>query len=216
MGRLGKKRLHNIRKANKIIFIYCEGGKTEPLYFEGFNKDLENKIRRKQILIVVEGTGRNTQSLVDYAIRKLPNHYDPEVDEKWLVFDEDTVRGGAFDNAIKKARQNKWKVAYSNECFELWYLLHFSYYDAGSGRNIYYEKVVVELNNIDPTLKIRNWRKDGKSVDRIYDILKAKQSVAIRNAKKLIASYNGKNIPLSRQKPSTKVHLLVEALNKLM
>jgi len=219
MGRFKNNRKYQSIKPKKIIFIFCEGEKTEPLYFEGFKKDLEAKIRRKDVSVLIDGTGCNTLSLVKRANEKLsesPEGYDSKVDEKWLVFDEDTCKGGKFDNAIDKAESDGWKVAYSNECFELWYLLHFSYYNTDTGRDTYYEKLIPKLKDLDPTLQISNWRKDGKKLDEIYNLLKDKQPVAIKNAKKLMASYSGKqkNSP-SNQRPSTTVYLLVEALNKL-
>lgn len=212
MGKFDRNRTRNKRLANKIIHIFCEGQSTEPLYFDGFKKSLEEKIRRKNVAIVIKGTGRSTLSLVDYANQELPHTYDPKLDEKWVVFDEDTTGRGKFDNSITKAKANNWKVAYSNECFELWYLLHFSYYNADNGRDRYFASLVTKLAPLVP-IKLTNWRKQGKSISGIYDILSSRQSTAINNAKKLLASH-AKKAP-SKQRPSSTVHLLVESLNKL-
>ncbi len=217
MGRFGRGRSYDTKTENKTIFIFCEGEQTEPLYFEGFKKDVKKEIRKKSLRraeIIIKGAGRTPLSLVKFANETIED-YNPDVDEKWLVFDEDTRKGGEFDNTIKKAKADKWKVACSNECFELWYLLHFSYYNTGNRRKAYFKKLD-ELAKSNPKLNFRNWEKYGKSFDGMYSALKEKQKTAIKNSKKLIASYRGSNLPPSNQKPSTKVHLLVESLNKLM
>ncbi|TWJ56183.1 hypothetical protein CHCC5023_1520 [Bacillus paralicheniformis] len=46
----------------------------------------------------------------------------------------------------------------------------------------------------------------------MYNLLKSKQSTAIKNAKRLLESYTSQNP--ENNKPSTTVHLLVEELNK--
>jgi hypothetical protein len=58
-------------------------------------------------------------------------------------------------------------------------------------------------------------RKYQKNDTDMYDYLKDRQTDAIRNAKKLLASYNRGCNP-ERDDPSTKVHLLVERLNEFI
>lgn len=41
----------------------------------------------------------------------------------WIVFDKDDYQD--FDEAIEFAGKNGFEVAYSNQAFELWFLLHF-------------------------------------------------------------------------------------------
>lgn len=55
---IGKKNI-----AEKILIV-CEGEKTEPNYFKAFPVDTE------VVKLDVEGAGRNTDSLVDYAIER--------------------------------------------------------------------------------------------------------------------------------------------------
>ena len=94
------------KNALPSILIVCEGQRTEPNYFKSF--PVVNKT-------VIKGTGRNTLSLVDYAIsEKKKGDYD----QTWCVFDEDS-RTQDFDNAIKKCSSNDIFPAYSNESFEL-------------------------------------------------------------------------------------------------
>lgn len=61
-----KPRTSRDRRTNRLpvrerFLIVCEGQKTEVHYFRGFK--MEGR------LVVVEGTGRNTLSLVEEAIR---------------------------------------------------------------------------------------------------------------------------------------------------
>lgn len=93
------------------------------------------------------------------------------------------------------------KIAYSNEAFELWYLLHFNYYDTKMSRTSY-KKMLTSL------LK-EKYKKN--SVD-MYEKLLDKQANAIRNAKKLLSAYSSLNP--EQDNPSTTVFILVEELNK--
>ncbi|MBF0339286.1 MAG: RloB domain-containing protein [Nitrospirae bacterium] len=74
--------------------------------------------------IEVTGTGYNTVRLVNEAIKEKNNGSYHSV---WAVFDKDDFN--QFNNAIQITAKNNICVAYSNEAFELWYLLHFNYHD---------------------------------------------------------------------------------------
>jgi hypothetical protein len=49
----------------------------------------------------------------------------------WVVFDRDSFAPQSFNNAINKCIQDRPNIdaAWSNEAFELWYLLHLIYFD---------------------------------------------------------------------------------------
>lgn len=108
------RRAYGGRKSPRArILIICEGERTEPLYFKSF--------RVSSVHADIEGTGRNTDSLVEYAMakvkteRKNNNRYD----QVWCVFDKDDFSAQNFNRAFDLARSNKIKIAYSNEAFEL-------------------------------------------------------------------------------------------------
>lgn len=63
-----QKRKKNIRNKRKYYLIVCEGEATEPNYFEGLKQDLPKGVLTAYH-IDIAGTGRNTQSLVDEALR---------------------------------------------------------------------------------------------------------------------------------------------------
>ena len=98
------------------ILIVCEGERTEPRYLEAFPVT--------SLTVEVHGTGRNTLSLVEEAARL---HRKKRFDKVWCVFDRDSFPKEAFNAALQKARTLGFEVAWSNECFEVWYLLHFAY-----------------------------------------------------------------------------------------
>jgi len=183
------------RKLRKILIV-CEGERTEPNYFREFEADQEVYGG-----IEVQGTGYNTVSLVKMAIQ-LKNaailKKEPYI-ETWCVFDKDDFPIGSFENAIDMAAKHQIKCAYSIEAFEIWYMLHFHYYDTAFSRSQYKAKLSELLGR--PYLK---------NDPAIYSILKGKQSRAIQNARKLYDKQ--RSLPIKEQNPITTVFLLVDRL----
>ncbi|MDD4529209.1 MAG: RloB family protein [Bacteroidales bacterium] len=177
------------------ILIVCEGEKTEPNYFLSF------KVTSASVIVV--GTGKNTNKVVEKALEKKIKEEEENTpyDQIWCVFDRDSFPDCDFNSALKLAKTNNIKVAYSNEAFELWYLLHFEYWIASISRKAYKNKLTKRLG--------KEYKKNSKTM---YDDLLDKQPQAIFHAKKLIKSYLNHN-PL-KDNPCTKVFELVEELNK--
>lgn len=193
------KRLTGIRELRDRILIVCEGEKTEPNYFRKF------PINKVVVEVDIKGPGYNTDSLVQEAIRlqEEANVRKTPFNQTWCVFDKDDHHPHNFNRAITIAGNNKIRVAYSNEAFELWYILHFEYYQARGGRADYIKK----LNDLLGFPYLKN-------SEEMYDFLKKRQKVAIKFAKKLLDSYPRYD-PL-QNKPSTTVQGLVEELNKFL
>lgn len=180
------------RKTYPTFLIVCEGAKTEPQYFRGF------KLTSAEIV----PAGMNTTGLVKYAIQ-LKDEFEEEgkrFDHYWCVFDRDSFLAQNFNAALQMARSHGFEVAYSNEAFELWYLLHFSYSDTALGRQLYAEKLTERLG--------RRYEKNDRT---IYETLLPLQEQAIKHAKRLLASYAPNHNP-EKDNPSTRVHELVELL----
>lgn len=201
----GKKRSEkmNTRPLRKRVLIVCEGGKTEPNYFESFPID------ERLFYVKTVGEGYNTISLVKKA-KKTQKDTMPPFDKVWCVFDRDSFPSGNFNKAIDEATKNDMEVAYSNEAFELWYLLHFNYYDSAMSRNQYKEKLCELLPF--------KYEKTDECSKKMYDELLGKQSVAVRNAEMLFNHHleaKGRINP-EEDNPSTTVHRLVEELNKML
>lgn len=184
-----------------IILIVCEGAKTEPNYFEQF--EVTN------ITIEPRGIGDNTIRLVEYAVAEsIKNKYD----QVWCVFDKDSFPNKDFNSAVELAKNNNFGIAYSNESFELWYILHFEFLNSQITRNQYIKK----LNNIFKSKKDEGFPDSYKKNDpNIYRILKPYQNTALKNAKNLSKDYVSESVPSSAtQCPVTYVYKLVEELNK--
>lgn len=188
-------------RERRRVLIVCEDSKSSRYYFESFPVD------KQRIEIIILGTGMNTDSLVEEAVRKIDQatksgqHYS----DVWCVFDRDSFPLGNYTRAFQLAKNNKIKIAWANEAFELWYLLHYCYLDAGISRADYNKKL----------------REKGLAYDKadktIYKKVKSLQERAIKNAAKLEKHWNdsGKAFP-ERENPSTNVHKLVAYLNDLV
>lgn len=173
------------------ILILCEGEKTEPNYFNGFKKDY------RLTNVEIRGLGCNTDSITQMAIDERKNYA-----QIWCVFDRDSFTKQNFNRAFQMIQKYpNIKIAYSNEAFELWYLLHFNYYNTGMSRTQYKATLTSLLGE--------KYKK--RSVD-MYDKLLNRQDVAIKNAKTLLEIYSPINPETDN--PSTSVYKLVEELNK--
>lgn len=188
-------RIVDTRESLPKFLIICEGEKTEPNYFKAFRIPT---LSVEDIRVI--GLGDNTISLVEKA-KEIKEKYNP--DYIWCVFDRDSFPPDDFNSAIISAYNNGMYVAYSNEAFELWYLLHFNYYDAAMSRKSYEER----LNKL---LK-HQYKKNSLTM---YQELQDKQPTAIKRATKLLRQYEP-NRP-EKDNPSTTVYLLVQCLNALV
>jgi hypothetical protein len=155
-------------------------------------------VPRDVIAVEVRGTGYNTLSLVREAI-KIKDEGD--YDQVWCVFDRDSFPVLAFNEAISLAQREGIKVAYSNEAFELWYLLHFDFLNTGISRAAYITLLTERIG--------RRYEKNSRDM---YDTLESRQQIAIENAKRLLKIYSP--CRPAEDNPSTTVHLLVIELLK--
>ena len=190
----------------KKTFLIVSEGQTEELYFKSFPLN--------SITVKCLNVGCSNFQLVDCAIDLKE---DEEYDQVWVVFDMDhtadkgEIQFEQFDNSIQKAIQNDIKVAYSNDCFELWFYLHYQYTDQRNLRFFYY-KELGKLWNI-------NYEKDGKTrafAKTIFSILNKDEKASVQNAiirsKKLYE--NLKMEPFHNQNPVTKVFELYIELSE--
>ena len=211
-----KKRKEAIKEIAPFRYlIVCEGEETEPKYFEGIKNKIEIKFKEKidvkkldftDEFITLDGTGRNTESLVRYAV-EIKNKANIPYGHVWCVFDKDDFK--QFDDAISQAAANGINVAWSNEAIELWFLLHFEYLNTGVTRKRYIKK-------LDEYFKIYgiNGKKYEKNQENIYEVLNkyGDQKQAIKFAKKL---YDDTKTP-TEMKPATTVFKLIEELESYL
>ncbi|MDO8368304.1 MAG: RloB family protein [Saprospiraceae bacterium] len=197
------------RLANyKRFVIYCEGENTEPNYFKSFPVTTAE--------IHVYGLSRSKTSLVNFVIeRDFEIDPDPER-EVWIVFDMDfdlsidkSLQQNDFNRSITLAQEKGFKVAYSNDAFELWFVLHHQLIEAQLTRNEFYQKLSEHWQ--------LSYERYGKSRDfcrGIYDRLISLQTSAIRNAERL--HRQTKHLLPAEQNPCTTVYELVVELNKYL
>ena len=141
--RVEKKRKEKTKEIRVYFLIVCEGEKTEPNYFKSFKTNVKSFIYTIDTL----GEGSNTRDLVRRTIRAR-NNSSQEYDSVWAVFDRDSFNPNNFNGAIQLAESNNIKVGWSNEAFELWYLLHFQYRNTSMSRTEYKKAIENAINEI--------------------------------------------------------------------
>lgn len=194
----------------KTFLIICEGENTEPEYFRKFPVPTKTvDIKR----------GCNTKNaLVDYALElQKSGEYDGR--EIWCVFDFDVKPDEAatqpqdFNSSILKAQQHGLKVAWSNDAFELWFVLHYQKLDVPLSRHELYPilKERWGLERFHAVAKTLDFCQEH--YDRHGDVHTESQKLAIRRARDLHQQFIGRK-DFSAHCPCTTVYLLVEELNK--
>lgn len=202
----------------RFILIVCEDENTEPYYFRQIRKDFpEDTVYLKEI-----GTGLKPKGIVARAIKErddVSEEINKSLDEVWIVFDRDDEGKNAktlasFNEAWALAESEKMNIAFSNEVFELWLLLHLSDVDPGvelSRDEIYrlLEELIKNSGQYDDFVYHH-----GKSniVDVVMEIGNEKD--AIERAQKLLLHHGNKR-PIDAN-PCTYVHLLVNHLRDLI
>lgn len=209
------KRKIEFKSKRKFYLIVCEGEKTEPNYFESLKLSLPKGVL-ELTSIDIDGTGRNTMSIIQEAV-KLRKRYEDKylrsIDRVWAVFDRDSFPASNFNNAINKGENSKPKVncAWTNEAFELWYLLHFNYYNTAIPREHYQKLIEKEINNVSGRTDFRY----EKNSTTMFELLNKYgcQERAIQNSEKLEALYFDRSY--ADHNPCTKVHILIKELIEL-
>lgn len=217
------------RPEKKSFLIITEGTNTEISYFEHF------KLSNAEVRAV--GTGYNTDSLVELAIRiredennKRKAKGKDEFDFVWCVFDADPKPDNLkqllnFFKGIQLAEQNDMKVAYSNQAFEYWLILHFEDHQGGSmpRKPDYHDKINGYINPygcyydgedskeiskmfFERMLEIVMRTKEGHPVTR--------QDIAIKRAKRILKFHTDNGTSPDKAESSTTVFELVEELRK--
>jgi hypothetical protein len=187
-GRPYMDRRVDVTPIHQRFLIVCEGEKTEPQYFERF--------RVPGIVVDIDPLGMDTVRVVQRAIEL---RAEDDYDQTWCVFDKDDFPKKNFNDAIALAKRNGIRVAYSNQSFELWYVLHFDYMHNAITRDQYMKILDVRLGH-----------EYLKKSPEIYDEILDQQITAIKNAKRLLNNYHP--CRPADDDPSTTVHLLVEQL----
>jgi len=223
----------NIKKYQYVFLIVCEDQKTEPQYFKQFI----NLFPPKTLHIEPVGTGRDPLGVVERAIQEnvdLSKKINREVDYVWVVFDRDDAhldraKVKRFNTALTKAKRNKFEIAYSNEVFELWLLLHLQdiyclpclnsenlfRYPPLHRDDIYGSLQDAIRKHPNYSTYIYDHRKSSKNQKNQKSVIEVIQEIgneseAIRRAEVILKTQDGVLELIAN--PSTKVHLLVQEI----
>jgi hypothetical protein len=208
-----EKRGSRRRQIKPVILIVTEGAQTEPKYFEHFR----NRHTNIDIRVVGNKTGAGETDYLS-LIRKAADYREKNQlsptsgDATWVVADGDVnynnpdpiaTKEKQLSQARKLADKKGIRLALSNPCFELWYLLHFQYTTKFLKD---YAAVKVMLASYIPAYE---------KTDDVFAQLAAETPKAIQNAKRLEEYHlkDGAAQPFEiAVNPFTDVYQLVETL----
>lgn len=194
------KRRRGFRDVKESFLIICLGENTEPIYFRSFH------LSSADIRTISYPHHGNVLNFVREAI-KTKRLTKGDYDNYWVVFDKGENTGPDFNTAIKLAEENGFNVAYSNQAFEFWFILHFNYHCGTMPRETYKEKLDKKLGF--------DYTKEKAICIKLYKALLARQSDAISNAERVYNIIGDHSNPASEES-STTVHELVKSLNKFL
>jgi len=224
------------------FIIFCEDKVSEPTYFEGF-QTIAGKLKVNIVPEQKHGSA-HLNNAVAYCLDKgllevaagIHKIKDGVTQHLWCVYDRDLehenialinpVNDIDFTNSINTAVTTGLKVAWSNDAFELWILLHFENVPVGQRlhRRYIYDRLTDIFRNLpNPSLelakKINNPLFDYKETMKsghnflmfVKPLLESRRPDAIGRAKTLEAVYKPTDAFHDRN-PCTMVHHLVESL----
>lgn len=193
-------RRQGVREIKQSFLIVCEGEKTEPDYFKAF--------RMTSATVKAVGQAMNTMTLVSKAIsiREADQKRKKIYDQCWVVFDKDDFPAKDFNQAIQYAEKNGFRVAYSNQAFEYWFLLHYNLYTGAIHRS-QYKDMLTKLTGMPYS------KSEGYGAV-MYNLLLSRQQQAINNSETVLAEISHGNP--AEEESSTTVQRLVIELNKFL
>jgi hypothetical protein len=197
-----------IRHVVRQFLIVSEGVNTEVSYFQQF--------KLPNVRVVPIGTGYNTISLVEKAIELAaePKYVGFEV---WCVFDKDSFPNERFNEAVRLAILHFGRVAYSNQAFEYWLILHFEDHQGGAMDRKLYD---LKINQYLAPHKLFYDGNGSKKVDKdFFELMlakdpkngKSRQMNAITRAQNIFKQYTHQSP--ATEESSTTVFQLIEAIN---
>ena len=232
---------NRIENQTTIFIIFCEDQNDEFYYFRSFQVDNKVKIncipnqRKAKLNLLSTLEYCNSEGLLD-CIDHIYQIKEGVTENIWCVYDRDLehtnmenikpVDNLNFSTAIDIAKKAGIKVAWSNDSFELWVLLHFELVpNIHKLHRDYIYNRLTDILQIIPTIKsaysvlidnkIFNYKIHLKRreafLTHILPLLKEKMELAIENAKILEKVFEG-CVPYHDCNPCTKVHHLVSDL----
>ena len=164
----------------KRILVVGEGVNTEPSYFRQF--------REPGLQVVAVGMGESTRKLVN-DIERVQAEQEKKIggsfDEVWAVFDKDSFSD--FGAAISEAHAKGYKVAYSNQAIEYWFILHFIDHQGSPLVRTEYARTLNKL--LDEANAGFHYDPDAKEVsEEMFDLMYKQIQVAFDRASRIYQS----------------------------
>jgi hypothetical protein len=167
------------------------------------------------VLIQIEPCGAETMRVIGQAERYVKENQITK-GQIWCVYDKDSFTAQNFNGVVSRAeflnKENplvQYHAAWSNECIEFWFMLHFAYYTSNNHRTEY----IRFLNERYAQLGLGKYKKNAADT---FDILMTHGNprLAARYAKRIIKEHKG--LSPTDIAPGTKVYELVEELAKYL
>ncbi len=196
---IGKK-----KNEHKAVLIALEDTKSSKYYFE---KLIRDKGFTGQI-VFAKHIGTNPKKVLEALAKYKKENKKTKFEKEWIVIDKDDWSRDEFLGVMETARQKNICVAFSNESYELWILLHFERITAYTSR----ENLNRKINHY---FLERFGVEYSKSSQDIYAFIIGLQKEAIKNAEYLFERCmrdEGEIRPFDKN-PLTMVHELVKCLN---
>jgi len=231
------------READGLVtfIIYCEDDNSEPIYFRSLatervkiNAIQNQKSGKLNLINAIGDCVREKRAFFSdnryQIIEGLQNHI-------WCVYDRDleseqfeeipNKNNLDFDMAIQTASNAGLNIAWSNDAFELWILLHFEDVplEAILHRNYIYERLTEIFKTIEPRSpeldEITNhqhfyyknsFKRKEYFLKIVLPTLTQRMPEAIERAKKLELHFADRGEPFHKRNPCTLVHHLVEKI----
>ena len=186
--------------------IVTEGTKTEPAYFEAIKNEINRRHPQKSNCKL-----KGRVLIPFHCLRKqrpLLQYRQTCISMLWIVYDTDDFPVEHINKVqnlceINSNEETEYHALWSNQCIELWFLLHFCYFQSDVSRNEYFPK----LSQLMCAQGLDAYRKNREDM---YQVLFPYMETAIANAKRLAAKNEGKTSAESA--PGTEVYRLVEKL----
>lgn len=165
------RKVEHLESLKEKIYIFCEGQQTEPLYFKGFAEAIKgNAVYKNLVHIQVEGVGAETLRVINSAEEYVKEHQLKNA-KIWCVYDKDSFPKQNFNAVSERAsvlndQQSDvvYNVAWSNQCIEYWFILHFEFYQSDNDRKYYRKFLHAKFEEL-------GWRRYEKNNTELFNIM---------------------------------------------
>jgi hypothetical protein len=224
------------------FIIFCEDEHHEKLYFQSFEGRVPNlkinaisNLRAKKLNLIATiqiGVQKGLIGFENGSYRVL----DGVTEHLWCVYDRDMESPNwadipehyhvDFDTAIIAAESAGLKVAWSNDIFEMWLLLHFEPIPQGNilHRTYIYDRLthifkhdvphdaeMAELTANDTFNYKTNMKRRDRFINQVIPLMHLRTEAAIANASLLEMQFDAQ-VPFHLRNPCTMVHYLVQEI----